>query len=114
MRFAVGHTSSAAYEAECAYFAARARGDREAMERHARAAFGASRGRANPTPARPGSLLDTMQKLSARCRKLAAECDRERVANVLAGRIGRAHPKQPVCPWCGQPDDEFNGCFCGD
>ncbi len=52
------------------------------------------------TPARPGSLADTMRRLSARCRKLASECDREKIAHVLACGARRSQPARGACPEC--------------
>ncbi|QJW92942.1 hypothetical protein FTUN_0440 [Frigoriglobus tundricola] len=74
-------------------------------------------GRTQPKPAAPGSLLDTIQKLSAQCRAITSQCDQERIAAVLASEGGEVRRQEPkTCEWCGGDwFDEIGECnFCDE
>ncbi|VTR92162.1 Marine sediment metagenome DNA, contig: S01H1_L03343 (Fragment) OS=marine sediment metagenome GN=S01H1_10112 PE=4 SV=1: HTH_17: Peptidase_U35 [Gemmata massiliana] len=64
-----------------------------------------------PAPLSPRAR--EMSALSAQCRRIASECDQERIAAVLRSdgrRPVRSEESEMRCFYCGE--DELDGCFC--
>ncbi|VTR90821.1 peptidase u35 : Marine sediment metagenome DNA, contig: S01H1_L03343 (Fragment) OS=marine sediment metagenome GN=S01H1_10112 PE=4 SV=1: HTH_17: Peptidase_U35 [Gemmata massiliana] len=54
-----------------------------------------------------------MVSLSAKCRRIASECDRARIASTLrldGQRPPKSKDPQMICEFCGE--DELDACFC--
>ncbi|MBP3959448.1 HK97 family phage prohead protease [Gemmata sp. G18] len=63
-------------------------------------------------PVPPSPRARKMNALSAQCRRIASECDRERIAATLRLTGSRGKPSEPqmVCEFCGR--DELEDCMC--
>ncbi|MBP3959583.1 hypothetical protein J8F10_30430 [Gemmata sp. G18] len=106
----VGDPRTVRDEGELAYLSARASGEREVAATVARSLF--KSGRAAPAGSKSALTLE-MERLSAECRALTGEAQRESIAQTLrfAGRRpARSAEPEMICSFCGEC--EIEGCFC--